>query len=399
MRELITLHVEPKYAGDLKKGYPLVHRDAVIKTDSEKLHEGDWFELVDHFNRFIAKGYHGVQNKGIGWVLSYDENETFEQEFFTKKMNKAFALRSNFFKDSSTTAFRVFNGEGDGIGGVTVDYFDGYYMISWYSEGIYSLREQIITALKETTEFKAIYEKKRFDTKGKYVEQDDFVTGTPGDFPIIVKENDMNFAIDLNDGAMTGIFLDQRDVRRAIRDNYAEGKNMLNTFSYTGAFSVAAALGGANKTTSVDLASRSLGKTIEQFSINGIDFEEQDIKVMDVFHYFKYAIRHELKFDLVVLDPPSFARTKKMTFSTAKDYPKLLKDAIAITEKKGIIVASTNNASFGMKKFKSFIEQAFSETKTKYKIVEQYGLPKDFRATREYPEFHYLKVVFIQKLS
>ena len=399
MRELITLHVEPKYAGDLKKGYPLVHRDAVIKTDSEKLHEGDWFELVDHFNRFIAKGYHGVQNKGIGWVLSYDENETFEQEFFTKKMNKAFALRSNFFKDSSTTAFRVFNGEGDGIGGVTVDYFDGYYMISWYSEGIYSLREQIITALKETTEFKAIYEKKRFDTKGKYVEQDDFVAGTPGDFPIIVKENDMNFAIDLNDGAMTGIFLDQRDVRRAIRDNYAEGKNMLNTFSYTGAFSVAAALGGANKTTSVDLASRSLGKTIEQFSINGIDFEEQDIKVMDVFHYFKYAIRHELKFDLVVLDPPSFARTKKMTFSTAKDYPKLLKDAIAITEKKGIIVASTNNASFGMKKFKSFIEQAFSETKTKYKIVEQYGLPKDFRATREYPEFHYLKVVFIQKLS
>ncbi len=399
MRELITLHVEPKYAGDLKKGYPLVHRDAVIKTDSEKLHEGDWFELVDHFNRFIAKGYHGVQNKGIGWVLSYDENETFEQEFFTKKMNKAFALRSNFFKDSSTTAFRVFNGEGDGIGGVTVDYFDGYYMISWYSEGIYSLREQIITALKETTEFKAIYEKKRFDTKGKYVEQDDFVAGTPGDFPIIVKENDMNFAIDLNDGAMTGIFLDQRDVRRAIRDNYAEGKNMLNTFSYTGAFSVAAALGGANKTTSVDLASRSLGKTIEQFSINGIDFEEQDIKVMDVFHYFKYAIRHELKFDLVVLDPPSFARTKKMTFSTAKDYPKLLKDAISITEKKGIIVASTNNASFGMKKFKSFIEQAFSETKTKYKIVEQYGLPKDFRATREYPEFHYLKVVFIQKLS
>lgn len=399
MRELITLHVEPKYAGDLKKGYPLVHRDAVIKTDSEKLHEGDWFELVDHFNRFIAKGYHGVQNKGIGWVLSYDENETFEQEFFTKKMNKAFSLRSNFFNDSSTTAFRVFNGEGDGIGGVTVDYFDGYYMISWYSEGIYSLREQIITALKETTDFKAIYEKKRFDTKGKYVEQDDFVAGTPGDFPIIVKENNMNFAIDLNDGAMTGIFLDQRDVRRAIRDNYAEGKNVLNTFSYTGAFSVAAALGGANKTTSVDLASRSLGKTIEQFSINGIDFEEQDIKVMDVFHYFKYAIRHELKFDLVVLDPPSFARTKKMTFSTAKDYPKLLKDAIAITEKKGIIVASTNNASFGMKKFKSFIEQAFSETKTKYKIVEQYGLPKDFRATREYPEFHYLKVVFIQKLS
>ena len=166
-----------------------------------------------------------------------------------------------------------------------------------------------------------------------------------GDFPIIVKENGMNFAVDLNDGAMTGIFLDQRDVRKAIRDNYSEGKNVLNTFSYTGAFSVAAVLGGALKTTSVDLANRSMAKTIEQFSVNGIDYEQQDIKVMDVFEYFRYAKRHELKFDLVILDPPSFARSKKYTFSTAKDYPALLMDAIAITEKNGIIVASTNNAS------------------------------------------------------
>ena len=82
------------------------------------------------------------------------------------------------------------------------------------------------------------------------------------------------------------------------------------------------------KTTSVDLAKRSLPKTIEQFAVNGIDYESQDIKVMNVFDYFSYAARHDLKFDVVVLDPPSFARTKKMTFSTAKDYPKLLKDAL-----------------------------------------------------------------------
>ncbi|MCY1465707.1 hypothetical protein D9M71_838940 [compost metagenome] len=88
-----------------------------------------------------------------------------------------------------------------------------------------------------------------------------------------------------------------------------------------------------------------------------------------------------------------------MTFSTAKDYPKLLKDTIAITAKNGIIVASTNNASFGMKKFKGFIDQAFKETRTRYKIVEEYGLPKDFRVPREYPEFNYLKVVFIQKID
>ena len=101
----------------------------------------------------------------------------------------------------------------------------------------------------------------------------------------------MNFAVYLNDGAMVGVFLDQRNVRKQIRDKYAKGRTVLNMFSYTGAFSVFAALGGANKTTSVDLANRSLSKTIEQFSVNEVDYEAQDIIVEDVFLYFKYAAK------------------------------------------------------------------------------------------------------------
>ena len=250
--------------------------------------------------------------------------------------------------------------------------------------------------LKQAVNTRGVYEKKRFNTNGQYVEQDDYVSGEKGEFPLIVSENGMNYAVDLNDGAMTGIFLDQRDVRLALREHYSEGKTVLNTFSYTGAFSVAAALGGAMKTTSVDLAKRSLPKTIEQFAVNGIDYEAQDIKVMNVFDYFSYAARHNLKFDVVVLDPPSFARTKKMTFSTAKDYPKLLKAAIEITEENGVIIASTNNASFNMKKFKTFIDKAFKESGKRYKIVEEYQLPADFVVPHNYPEFNYLKVVFIQ---
>jgi len=398
MTQSIALQINKPFSDQLKKGYPLISKDAV---DARRLpeEEGALLRLMDNHNRFIGTGYYGLQNKGIGWVLTTDANETIDKAFFMKKLKKAIQNREAFFNNPHTTAFRIFNGEGDGIGGLTIDFFDSYYMISWYSAGIYSFKEDIYEALAETVNYKAIYEKKRFDTKGQYLEQDDFVMGTPGEFPIIVSENNMKYAVNLNDGAMTGIFLDQREVRLAIRERYAEGKNMLNTFSYTGAFSVAAALGGAVKTTSVDVAKRSLAKTIEQFSVNSIDYESQDIKVMDVFNYFKYAQRHNLKFDLVVLDPPSFARTKERTFSTAKDYPKLLVDTIAITEKNGIIVASTNNASFGMKKFKSFIDQAFKETKTAYKIVEEFNLPKDFRATREYPEFNYLKVVFIQKLN
>ena len=252
--------------------------------------------------------------------------------------------------------------------------------------------------LQETVEVKSIYEKKRFDTKGQYVEDDDFVLGEQPEFPLLVKENGVQFAVYLNDGAMVGVFLDQRDVRRTIRDKYAKGKHVLNMFSYTGAFSVFAALGGATKTTSVDLANRSLPKTEEQFMVNSINPEEHNIVVMDVFNYFKYAIKKQLKFDMVILDPPSFAKSKKFTFSAAKDYKNLLKETIQITENNGIIVASTNCSTFDMKKFKQFINDAFKESNEGYKILEQFSLPADFKTIPEFKEGNYLKVVFIKKL-
>jgi 23S rRNA (cytosine1962-C5)-methyltransferase len=390
------LKVKSKYVNMFKSGYPLIFKDAILNLNDVK-EEGSIVRLVDERNQFLAKGYYGKQNKGYGWILSRIEQEQFNQPFFKQKLHEAIKRRQPFYENPDTTAFRIFNGEGDGIGGVTIEYFAGYYLIHWYSQGIYTFKDFIIGALKELVEFKGIYQKKRFDTKGQYIEEDDFVTGERGEFPLIVKENGINYAVYLNESAMVGVFLDQRDVRRTIRDQYAKGKTVLNTFSYTGAFSVAAALGGAAKTTSVDLANRSLPKTQEQFSINSIDAEEQDILVMDVFKYFKYAAKKNLKFDMVILDPPSFARSKKFVFSAEKDYKDLLKEAIAITEKNGVIVASTNASNFDMNKFKGFIKTAFQESNAQYRIIEEFSLPEDFRTINSFPEGDYLKVCFIKK--
>ncbi|WP_099156841.1 class I SAM-dependent rRNA methyltransferase [Virgibacillus ndiopensis] len=398
MTNVIGLHVNTNEIKNYKHGYPLINKDS-IKNTNVLINEGAIVHLMDNNLQFIAKGYYGKQNKGIGWVLTHKKDEPIDFGFFKEKIEVALKKRKSFYTDPNTNAFRIFNGEGDGIGGLTIDYFDGFYLINWYSEGIYSFKEHIIRALDELGEYKGIYQKKRFNIKGKYIDDDDFVKGGRGEFPIIVKENGMKYAVYLNDGAMVGIFLDQRDVRKAIRDKYANGKNVLNTFSYTGAFSIAAAVGGATKTTSVDLAKRSKAKTIEQFSVNGIDFEQQDIIVMDVFDYFKYAKRKNLKFDLVVLDPPSFARSKKHIFSTAKDYPALLKNTIEITEKNGVIVASTNNATFGMKKFKGFVNKAFREMNVPYKVLEEYTLPVDFRTQPNFPQGDYLKVVIVKKFK
>lgn len=398
MRQLVEVKIKSKFVTDIKNGYPLLSKEAV-ETSGVAMDEGSILRLVDPSGGYFATAYYGLQNKGIGWVLTRKEQEKIDKQFFVKKISEAVARRKNLYEAEDTTAFRVFNGEGDGIGGLIIDFYSGFYMVSWYSEGIYSFREEIYQALSEVVEVRGLYEKLRFNTNGQYVEQDDYVSGEKGEFPLIILENGMKYAVDLNDGAMTGIFLDQRNVRKALRDHYSKGKTVLNTFSYTGAFSVAAVLGGATGTTSVDVAKRSLPKTIEQFSVNEIDYEAQDIKVMDVFDYFRYAARHELKYDVVVLDPPSFARTKKITFSTAKDYPKLLKDTLKITNQGGVIIASTNNASFNMKRFKGFIDKAFTESNTRYKILEEHQLPEDFTVPHNYPEFNYLKVVFIKVMN
>ena len=399
MNREINLTIKPEYISKYQDRYPLVLKEAISDWDKVP-DEGTIINLFDNKKKFILKAYHGIQNKGYGWVLTSLQDEQIDVDFFIKKINAAIKYREDYFSDESTTAFRVFNGEGDGVGGVTVDYFDGYYLVTWYSIGIYELKDEILEALKQSVNYKGIYQKKRFDGKGKYLDDaDDFVCGERADAPIIVKENGASFAIYLDDGAMVGVFLDQRDVRRTIRDKYAKGKTVLNTFSYTGAFSVFAALGSSSKTTSVDLAKRSLPKTQEQFTINGIDIIDQDIIVEDVFNYFKYAVRKKLLFDLVVLDPPSFARSKKHTFSASKDYVKLLKEAIQITSKNGVIVASTNSANFSMMAFRDFISRAFKELNGKFKVQESFSLPKDFRVNEKFKEGDYLKVVFIKKLK
>jgi len=399
MNKEMNLTIKPEFVEKYKNGYPLISKESIVDL-SMLSDEGTIINLLDEKKRFIAKGYYGKQNKGYGWILSTNKDEKIDVDFFVSKIKSAVKYREDFYSDESTTAFRIFNGEGDGVGGLTIDYYDGYYVVTWYSIGIYEFRDDILQALKQSLEYKGIYQKKRFDAKGMYLgDTDDFLFGEKAPEPLIVKENGVNFATYLDDGAMVGVFLDQKEVRKTIRDKYAKGKTVLNTFSYTGAFSVFAACGDSKKTTSVDLAKRSLPKTSEQFEVNNIAASSQDIIVEDVFNYFKYAVRKKLLFDIVVLDPPSFARSKKHTFSASKDYVKLLKEAIQITNNGGIIVASTNSANFSMMRFRDFIKQAFKELKGKYKVEESFSLPKDFRVNPKFKEGDYLKVVFIRKLK
>ena len=345
-------------------------------------------EVHSQEGTFLGTAYLSQQNKGLGWFVSIDK-VTFNQAFFETLFRQAKEKRSAYYQDDLTTAFRLFNQEGDGFGGLTVDLYGDYAVFSWYNSYVYQIRQTISEAFRQVfPEVLGTYEKIRF--KGLDYESAHVYGQEAPDF-FTVLENGVLYQVFMNDGLMTGIFLDQHEVRGSLVDGLAMGKSLLNMFSYTAAFSVAAAMGGANQTTSVDLAKRSRELSQAHFQANGISTDDHRFVVMDVFEYFKYAKRKGLTYDVIVLDPPSFARNKKQTFSVAKDYHKLISQSLEILNPEGIIIASTNAANVSRQKFTEQIDKGFAGRS--YQILNKYGLPADFAYNKKDESSNYLKVI------
>ena len=345
-------------------------------------------EVHSQDGNFVGTAYLSQQNKGLGWFISKDK-VTFNQAFFETLFRQAKEQRKAYYQDDLTTAFRLFNQEGDGFGGLTVDLYGDYAVFSWYNSYVYQIRKAISEAFRQVfPEVLGTYEKIRF--KGLDYESAHVYGQEAPDF-FTVLENGVLYQVFMNDGLMTGIFLDQHEVRGSLVDGLAMGKSLLNMFSYTAAFSVAAAMGGASQTTSVDLAKRSRESSQAHFQANGISTDDHRFIVMDVFEYFKYAKRKGLTYDVIVLDPPSFARNKKQTFSVAKDYHKLIFQSLEILNPGGIIIASTNAANVSRQKFTEQIDKGFAGRS--YQILNKYGLPADFAYNKKDESSNYLKVI------
>jgi len=378
------IRVNKRVEKKLSKGLVLLEA-----SDLENINLKDQeVEVHSQDGNFLGTAYLSQQNKGLGWFVSTDK-VTFNQAFFEALFRQAKEKRSAYYQDELTTAFRLFNQEGDGFGGLTVDLYGDYAVFSWYNSYVYQIRQTISEAFRQVfPEVLGTYEKIRF--KGLDYESAHVYGQEAPDF-FTVLENGVLYQVFMNDGLMTGIFLDQHEVRGSLVDGLAMGKSLLNMFSYTAAFSVAAAMGGASQTTSVDLAKRSRELSQAHFQANGISTDDHRFIVMDVFEYFKYAKRKGLTYDVIVLDPPSFARNKKQTFSVAKDYHKLISQSLEILNPGGIIIASTNAANVSRQKFTEQIDKGFAGRS--YQILNKYGLPADFAYNKKDESSNYLKVI------
>lgn len=392
-----TIKVKANMAKKIKNGYPLIKSEDVVNP-KELTNQLEWVVFSSQNGEPLAIGYVGKQNKGAGWVLSTNPKEALDQSFFVKRFKQAREKRQQFLNGTDTTAFRMVNGEGDALGGVIVDVYANFAVFSWYNATIYAHRQELVAAFLEANpNITGAYEKIRFEESDLPESQHIFGDAAPE--PLMIKENGVTYATYLNEGLMTGIFLDQKDVRGRLVDGMAQGLHVLNTFSYTGAFSVAAAMGGAAETTSVDLAKRSLPKTQEMFESNGLSLDNNRIVVMDVFDYFNYARRKNLAFDMIILDPPSFARSKKRTFSVAKNYGDLVEEVSGLLTDNGWLIASTNAANVPLDKYQQMVEGALKKQGKRFKKEAFHSLPADFAIDDNFKEGNYLKVLIYQVFS
>lgn len=308
---------------------------------------------------------------------------TAERERFARAAARRQALR----EAPATTAFRMVNAEGDGLEDVTVDWFDGVCVLSLYRTFSEAEEQRLLDALESTLSPRAIYLKRRprearvvANTQKAALAPETAVRGAPVE-ALEVLEEGLTFRIRPGQGLSVGLYLDMRAGRGWVRAQ-AAGRRVLNLFSYTCGFGVAAMAGGAARAVNVDLSRRVLDWGAENVTLNGGAPQPGDFLSGDVFEWARRLARKGEQFELVVLDPPSFSTAKGSRFSAAKDYPRLVSDVAPLVAPGGLLLACCNLASLSFARFGAQVREGLGQAKRSGRQVASLDQPPvDFPET------------------
>ena len=367
----------------LRAGHPWIYRDALevpkgIKTGSS----------VDVFSRgqFIARGLYDGGSPIAVRVYTLLADQLIDEAFIAQKLERALKARRGVIDPDQTTAFRLLNGEGDDLPGVVVDLYDDIAVVRLDGDAARALRGWVVSALtKLRPSLSTVYERSR-GGKGE------LLFGPAPRNPVEIREHDVRFAVDVVHGQKTGFFLDQRENRNAI-GSYARGQDVANLFSYTGGFSVYAALAGARKVVTVDSAQGAIENARINFQLNGLDPEKHEFVCADVFDWLTKETR---KFGLMIVDPPSFAPSEKSKGRARSAYRDLNAAALKQVAAGGLLAAASCSSHVGMEDFLGVLSDAGASAKRHLQVLEVRGQPADHPSLPAFPEGRYLKFVLVR---
>jgi 23S rRNA (cytosine1962-C5)-methyltransferase len=380
-------------ASAVLRGHPWIWRDAVTR-EPPGAKTGDVVTLSDPAGRAIGQGLWDAASAIAARVYERSTDRALDARTLVAVVERAFERRSRWKEDRATTAYRLCHGEGDRVPGVVIDRYAEAAVLRFDGDAIAVWRDELVEGIWPLLQALGV---RSFALRGARGESKERLRPLVGDAPpesITVRENSVAMVVDLARGQKTGAFLDQRDNRRRVQ-KLADGRRVLNLFSYAGGFSTAAALGGATHVTSVDIAQAAHATAQTSMRANGIDPSAHAFVTADAFAFLAAARQKGQRWDLVVCDPPSFAPSEKSRPRALTAYRRLHASCAAVLAKDGIFCASSCSSHVPAEDFATTLDDA-ATGRSDLSLVALYGNPWDHPTLPGWPEGRYLKFAVLR---
>lgn len=371
----------------VRRFHPWIFSGAIKKIFGDPA-EGDIVEVYDNKDEFLAVGHYQPSSIAVR-ILSF-EKEKIDRVLFRKRIISAVEYRKNLglLSDSETNVFRIIHAEGDQLPGLIVDYYNGVAVMQMHSAGMYRMKQDIAEILNEIlgSDLKAVYDKSEstIPYKSNLDNVNGYVTGSSD--PLIVTESGYRFRVDWISGQKTGFFIDQRENRRLLA-GYSKGRDVLNMFGYTGGFSVYA-MKNAQSVHTVDSSAPAIKLAEENIRLNYGEDERHAAFKVDAFEYIN-GIKD--RYDLIILDPPAFAKHNDVLSNALQGYKRLNMKAIDKVRPGGIIFTFSCSQVVSKENFRKSVFAAAANTGRKVRILHQLSQPPDHPVNIYHPESEYLK--------
>lgn len=383
----------------VKHHHSWVFSGAIAKVIGQA-NNGDIVRVNDNNGQFLAYGYYNQASKITVRLLSWSETETMNEDWWFQKIKKSIERRKEGIDFNSTDSYRLIFSEADELPGLIVDKFQDYLVCQFLTLGIDQRKQIIIDALVKILQPKGIYE--RSDAAARTLEgiavSNGLLYGTIPNEPILIKENNLHFLVDVNEGQKSGYFLDQRE-NRAYLANFAKGKTVLDCFSYSGGFSLYAKNAGAKNVTSVDSSALAMETLKANYESNQMAFAPEQLIVADVFQYLRNANTENLHWDLIILDPPKLAPSRKSLPRAERAYKDLNMQALKLMKEGDLLATFSCSGSLTLDHFKQILAWAAVDAGKELQFIHEFGQPIDHPVRSAFPESFYLKGLLCRVIS
>jgi 23S rRNA (cytosine1962-C5)-methyltransferase len=381
----------------LKRRHPWLFSGAIDKVVG-KPSSGDTVDIKDGSGKMLARAAYSPTSQIRARVWTFDAEEEVDAGFFRARIERALALREALPARRHTNALRLVHGESDGLPGLIVDRYADVLVAQFLAAGVERWRDPILDLLSELTACEAIFE--RSDAEVRKLEdlapRVGFSRGNRNASRCPIVEYGLNFRVDVEQGQKTGFFLDQRENRQRVRE-LAAGREVLDGFSYTGGFSIAALAGGAKRVTAIESSAPALEVARENLAANPLDQGRIDFVQGDVFTELRTLRDRGARFQMVILDPPKFAPTAAQVRNAARAYKDINLLALKLLASGGLLATFSCSGGVSPELFQSIVAGAALDAGTDAKIIERFSAAADHPVALEFPEGDYLKGLLVVK--